>query len=203
MKLVDYSYWNYFLSLEKDLQVIGRYIELSDNNFDTYSVEILKLFLASSSEFEVVMKEIGMKYEFSDISEAKSDKNINIETLRNLIDNTSQLQMVKNIEITFKHFNIYFSPIQEIWNKESWWKDYNAVKHNRSLNYSKANLGNVLKSMGSLFLANIFLYEKEFHNNNIQFEENISIVLSNLQGTNLFELKDKKYYSYRYQAFFS
>ena len=75
---MDYSYWNYFLSLERDLQTIGRYVEFSENNFNVYSVEILKLFLAASSEFEVVLKEIGKKYAYSKIVNAKHSENITI-----------------------------------------------------------------------------------------------------------------------------
>lgn len=202
---MDYSYWNYFLSLEKDLQKIGRYVEFSEANFSTYSVEILKLFLASSSEFEVVMKEIGRKYNYKDIIEPKNDKCINIEVLKKLIDDSVELQLIKNLEVCLKLSNIHFNPILELWNKdESWWKDYNSAKHNRSFSYSKGNLINLLKSMGSLFLANLFLYEKEFRNSNESFEDNLSSVIANLMDSSILELKDKKYYNLaRNTSFFS
>lgn len=200
---MDYSYWNYFLSLERDLQTIGRYVEFSENNFNVYSVEILKLFLAASSEFEVVLKEIGKKYAYSKIVNAKHSEDITIKTLKNFIDETNALASMKNAEICLKQFGLFFMPVKEIWDKESWWKNYNFAKHNRTMNYQKANLSNLLKSMGSLFIANLFLYEKEFHNENCTFDENISIVLANLQETNLLELKNKSYYSFRHAAFFS
>jgi len=202
---MDYSYWNYFLSLEKDLQNIGRYVEFSEANYSTYSVEILKLFLASSSEFEVVMKEIGKKYNYREITEPKNDRFINIEVLKRLIDNAVELQSIKNLEVCLKLSDIHFNPIIELWNKDaSWWKDYNSAKHNRSFSYSKGNLINVLKSLGSLFLANLFLYEKESEINNVSLEDNLSCVIANLTDTSILELKDKKYYNLaRNTSFFS
>ena len=83
---MDYSYWNYFLSLENDLNRCSKYVEFTEDNLSVYSTEILKLFLAASSEFEVIMKEIGRKYKYSKILEARNDKNINIETIKNLIN---------------------------------------------------------------------------------------------------------------------
>ena len=67
---MDYSYWNYFLSLENDLNRCSKYVEFTEDNLSVYSTEILKLFLAASSEFEAIMKEIGRKYKYSKILEA-------------------------------------------------------------------------------------------------------------------------------------
>ena len=47
----------------------------------------------------------------------------------------------------------------------AWWTDYNSVKHNRAVideargigNYEKANQGNLLHSLGALFLMNRLL----------------------------------------------
>ena len=141
---MDYSYWNYFLSLENDLNRCSKYVEFTEDNLSVYSTEILKLFLAASSEFEVIMKEIGRKYKYSKILEARNDKNINIETIKNLINENTNLRMMKKMPICLKYYNLTFSPIKEIFNSESWWRDYNLVKHNRSKNYFRANLGNAL-----------------------------------------------------------
>lgn len=138
---MDYSYWNYFLSLENDLNRCSKYVEFTEDNLSVYSTEILKLFLAASSEFEVIMKEIGRKYKYSKILEARNDKNINIETIKNLINENTNLRMMKEMPICLKYYNLTFSPIKEIFNSESWWRDYNLVKHNRSKNYFRANLG--------------------------------------------------------------
>ena len=51
-----YSYWQYFLAIEADFAATARYVEICQDNFDTYSVEYAKLLLASSSETDVLCK---------------------------------------------------------------------------------------------------------------------------------------------------
>ncbi len=52
------KYWNYFLALEMDLVNLSRYIEFTEDNFDTYSVEIAKLILSAASEVDVISKQL-------------------------------------------------------------------------------------------------------------------------------------------------
>ena len=51
-------HWNYFLAIEKDLEHLSRYIEFSDANLGTYSIELTHLLLSASSEVDVVMMNI-------------------------------------------------------------------------------------------------------------------------------------------------
>ena len=61
-KMVEVSksfiHWNYFLAIESDLENLSRYIEFIDANFNTYSIELARLLSASSSESDVVLKEL-------------------------------------------------------------------------------------------------------------------------------------------------
>lgn|SRR5574344_742233 len=200
---IDYSFWNYFLTLEKDTQILGRYVEFSKNDFATYSVEILKNFLTSSSEFEVVMKEIGKEYNDSRFTESENNNKITIETIKNFIDATPAISKIKNFDVCLNYYDLDFNPVKEIWSKDSWWHSYNSVKHNRTANYSMANLGNLLKSTSSLFLANLFLYEKYFHNDICSLEDNISIAIDNLPETCLFKLKNKEFYKFHNASYFT
>jgi phage-related protein len=54
-------YWNYFLAIENDLEKISRYIEISERNFCTYSVELLRTYLACCSEVDNILKQICYK----------------------------------------------------------------------------------------------------------------------------------------------
>src|SRR4030065_377985 len=54
-------HWNYFLALESDLEKVARYIELTKDNFKTYSIELAHLLLAASSEVDVVTKSLCKK----------------------------------------------------------------------------------------------------------------------------------------------
>lgn len=50
------NYWYYFVSLDRQMLATERYIEFSELNFSTFSVELLKLYQAVCSEIDVVGK---------------------------------------------------------------------------------------------------------------------------------------------------
>ena len=49
-------HWNYFIALERDLEVVSRYVEFCPQNFDVYSIEFAHLLFAAASEVDVVAK---------------------------------------------------------------------------------------------------------------------------------------------------
>jgi hypothetical protein len=51
-------HWNYFLAIEKDLEHLSRYIEFSNANLETYSIELTHILLSASSEVDVIMKQL-------------------------------------------------------------------------------------------------------------------------------------------------
>ena len=50
------NYWRYYRELEDEFLSISRYVEFTEDNFSTYSVEFLKLYQAVCSEIDVVGK---------------------------------------------------------------------------------------------------------------------------------------------------
>lgn len=50
-------HWNYFLALERDLELVTRYVEFSQQNFGVYSIEFAPPFFAASAEVDVVAKQ--------------------------------------------------------------------------------------------------------------------------------------------------
>src|SRR5687768_3595199 len=50
------THWNYFLALERDTEVMSRYIELCEPNLDVYSIELAHLLFAAASEVDVIAK---------------------------------------------------------------------------------------------------------------------------------------------------
>lgn len=68
----NFVHWNYYIALEQDLSKVSRFIEFSEDNFETYSIELAHLLLAASSEVDVVLKSLcNMK------NNQKNHKNIN------------------------------------------------------------------------------------------------------------------------------
>ena len=57
MENISLQHWNYFLALESDLGKLARFVEPTEANFRTFSLEIVRLFLAACSEIDVVAKQ--------------------------------------------------------------------------------------------------------------------------------------------------
>jgi len=149
-------HWNYLLALEQDLSNISRYIEFTSENFKTYSVELVHLLLASSSEVDVVLKLLS-----NSLNDGKQHRNIN--DYRNTVQSKAPNLITETCYIP--KFGLTFTPFEE-WNEGdnlAWWKSYNGVKHERNENFPKANLENALKSICALGINCLYYYSKLFH----------------------------------------
>lgn len=51
-------HWNYLLALERDLELISRYIEFDERNSDCFSLELARVLLAAAAEVDIVCKQI-------------------------------------------------------------------------------------------------------------------------------------------------
>lgn len=145
----------------KDLMEIFDYIDSHDANLNTFSHRIYELFLRASTEFESNCKGILKANDYSN-----SGNNINICDYFKL----NKLLKLNEYEVglNFWQPNVkIIKPFQE-WNSEiytplTWYQKYNSVKHHRSLNFSDANLDNLLNSIASVFIMlhsqfNIFTF---------------------------------------------
>lgn len=200
-KLQSSDYYNryhlrYFLQLERELENIGRYIDLDKKNFRTFSFEILKLYQAICSEIDAIAKIVA--YLTNNLSEY-GGKNVNIQKWRYQIQNEHLLSnpstRLQDLEVIFNG-DIIFIPFNKFEYKLSdngkinlknnartpkWWVSYNKVKHGRPFfildskvtNYSLAYLKNLLTSFSALFVL-MLLYEDK-----IKYEEKMSIRKNN------------------------
>ena len=62
----NFVHWNYYIALEQDLSKVSRFIEFSEDNFETYSIELAHLLLAASSEVDVDMIKAHVFQSFAD-----------------------------------------------------------------------------------------------------------------------------------------
>lgn len=148
-------HWNYFLALASDLEKLSRYIEFSESNFKTHSIELAHLLLASSSEVDVVCKQICRIL-------SPIDKAENIDSYRSVI--LHHLPSYPDEKVYFPRYGRSFTP-WERWSVQKnplWWKSYNNVKHQRNLYFEEANLKNVLNSMGGLLITVFYYYKLKF-----------------------------------------
>ena len=147
------EHWNYFLSLEKDLESLSRYVEFCKSNFNCYSLEMARILLASASEVDVIAKQLCK------MLDPNSSAN-NIHHYRN------EIKMVyrkfPDFKVNIPRYGLTLTPWLN-WKQNQgvpvWWSAYNKVKHHRHINFKEANLKNVLNAVAGLFVITLYLYK--------------------------------------------
>lgn len=156
-------FWNYFLALETDLLNISRYIDFCEHNKDTYSIELTKLLLASSSEVDVVLKEL------CNIVHPNSGSNNIIQYYDVLSSDRPDLFDCINKEwVYLDRFSLKFQPWLN-WemngnchSSPNWWTSNNHVKHRRFEKYYEATLYNTINSLSALFVILYYFHTEKF-----------------------------------------
>jgi hypothetical protein len=181
-------HWNYFLAIEKDLENISRYVEFSEENLNTYSIELTHILLSASSEIDVVMKQLCKI-----ISPNQSASNIN--EYKSVVQN--HLKTLVNEEIRIDRFGLSFKP-WENWKgttNPDWWRSYNLVKHQRNDYFKEANLKNTVNAVGALLLTIVYYYKFSFSQEaggDVNFRE----TTRQLQPESFFVKVNAGYYNY-------
>lgn len=185
----DKHYWEYFLELESEFLSTRKYVDFSEGNYSTYSIEFLKLFQAICSEIDVVGKMMASYYnpsfnptgkdvtlykwwyEIQDVyflsEEEFTPMNPSIEPTRFKMTDYKCLMLDRiwlnpwNLfRVEKKNKTYYLADASE---EPQWWKDYNGVKHNRLLfdrESSKYHLANLENVMQSF--SALYILEKSF-----------------------------------------
>lgn len=158
-------HWNYFIALEQDLAKVSRFIEFSEDNFNSYSIELAHLLLAASSEVDVVLKALCNL-----INPAVDHQNINHyrETVKaHLPDFVSEKCFINRYGLELEPWTNWRGEQNPIW-----WRSYNNVKHQRNQYFSEANLKNTLNAVSGLSLVVLYYYRELFsQNGNVNFKE--------------------------------
>ena len=145
-------YWRYYLILEEHFENIMRFVELDEDNYSTFSLEMVKQIQSTCSEVEMVMKKMcGFT---SDDRKTITDY---ATVLLNVYPDISAWE-VKSGKIIEKPFGEWQATCAD--QSLSWWNAYNKVKHGREGNFREANLKNALKSLMGLFLLEMLHYKK-------------------------------------------
>ena len=158
-RFFEQNYWNYYRELEDDFLSLRRYVSISSINFQTFSVEILKLYQAVCSEIDVIgkalAKEVNPEYLPNDnknniLKWWYTIQDSLLITERDIITGTVEEKrlsdykciLLDNLRLTpWNHFHVdqYLSRNNRICHRLSegcstptWWSDYNKVKHSRT-----------------------------------------------------------------------
>ncbi len=149
------GFWNYYLAIEDDLRNLTRFIDFSNKNLSTYSIELARLLLAAASEVDVILKKFCIL-----LDNAKSPGNIN--DYKNII--IDKCDDIINEEIIIHRYGLKTKPLSNWGNDKNpdWWKSYNNVKHERNLYFKEANLKNTINAIGALYIINMYYYKYKF-----------------------------------------
>ena len=163
--------WNYFLSLEKDLDNTSRYIEPKGQE-NVHSFEFAKILILACTEIEVLFNYL--------CKTIRPDETTgNIGRYKEVI--LTAFPKITAAEISVMRWGKTISPFSG-WDSGplKWWGAYQHVKHNRSLNFNDASYENAVFSLAALYLL-IFYTAKA---NNITFPNTKSVYLeSNYENT--------------------
>jgi hypothetical protein len=146
-------HWNYFLALERDLEVVSRYVEFTEANFRTFSIELAHILFAAASEVDVLSKLLCEK-----VSPGSLPEKPRIDQYRPILKkNFPDLPVIK---VFVPRYGLSFKP-WENWtgkNHPDWWQDYNKVKHSRHAHFERATLHNALNALGGLLILTYNYY---------------------------------------------
>lgn len=150
-------HWNYFLTIEEDLSTLNRYVDFSEKNDNTFSLEIARILMAASAEVDVVLKQLCA-------SLSPDTKASNINEYHNII--VSHLPNFKTFKVIVPTQGLELTPwsLWENGTAPQWWQANNKVKHERHKLFEKASLNSCLNSVAALYIAVLHLYTYEANN---------------------------------------
>ena len=157
--IIDHTpsvHWNYFLALEADLGTLARWIEPTEANFNTYSIELARLLMAASAECDVILKSLC--------------KRITPETRASTLTGyhpiiTGEFRAFTNSRVWIPRFGLELHPWSS-WAEHQapfWWTANNKVKHQRHDQFQQANLKNTFNAIAALYAVVCHLEAQDTH----------------------------------------
>ena len=161
---MKHAHWHYFAALSEDVQGISRYVEPTQANFKTYSIELARLYLSICSEIDVVVKLLCHK--------ANPVAKLNgINSYRPIL---AKYQDFPSVEVRIPRAELLLIPWQEWRNGKNptWWGQYNEVKHERDKFFYQANLENTLNALAGLLVSVGYLYAEDLRDHYLPLSQN-------------------------------
>jgi hypothetical protein len=144
-------HWNYFIALERDLEIASRYVEFCDQNLKVYSIEFAHLLFAAASEVDVIAKLLCQRLK-------PTARRNNISDYRKIL--LAAFPHLSTEQVTVPRYGLDFRPWSN-WtgtNNPVWWRSYNNVKHERDAHFNEATLKNALNALGALLILTNYHY---------------------------------------------
>jgi hypothetical protein len=191
LTMANNFYWTVYKNLEKELIELSNFIHIDDKQLNIYSIKIAELLLRTAVEIESISKTLY----FQNGGTKLDDINLFFDTdCLDLLETKWQLSK-KQVQVSAPNFyfsiteNQILTPLKKA-NKRGasssdWQKAYQAIKHNRVTSLSKANLKNLIRSMGALYILNIYYNDNQYllekDSSGVSFDRNL--------GSTIFSIK--------------
>jgi hypothetical protein len=181
-------HWNYFLALERDMELVSRYIEFAEPNFTVYSIELAHLLFAAGSEVDVVAKLVCAQ-----VAPGHPTENIDDYSAALL----PALPNLPTTTVFVPRYGLSFNPWENWANNRNpdWWRAYNKVKHERDTHFSKATLQNALNALGALLIFSFHYYSRKLSADAASVLAPKETTLRLTPQSSLFRLDEQLYYS--------
>jgi len=189
--MIDRS-WQYFLYLDEEAITLSRYIDFSQYNLSGFSMEIARIQMSACAEIYNLVYDI-----YNQKVQRKPSGSIN-----KIIDEMAGFSFpfckIKELCVDIPRADI--DPIQPLKEQgqnppSEWWNAYNGVKHDRTSNYKKANLKNLIYSMAGLLVILVcYICNKSEYCSNGQTEncfhfDNNELILSSNDSPRFFNFR--------------
>lgn len=140
--------WNYYLTLETDLNNTSRYIEPAGQE-EVHSFEFAKILILACTEIESVFKAICHEI-------TGSEPEGNMGCYKEII--LGNYPKIVNAMITIKRSERQLEPFHG-WDagKLKWWSAYQEVKHSRGKHFEQASYINAASAIAALYILIFYL----------------------------------------------
>lgn len=181
-------HWNYFIAIERDFEIITRYIEPAEQNNEVYSIELARIIMTATQEVDCVLKVICEL-----LQNGSNPRNINDYRAVVKSDLPELIQEV----VYLPKYGMQSQPWIN-WNEEEnnplWWKANNNIKHDRLSNFNNATLKNAYNSVGGLLICVNYLYKLQKEKNTGSSQSWTEITSSLQPYSTLFQMQEAYYH---------
>lgn len=164
----DQYFWNSYKRLEREVINLADLIHIDEKQLNVYSMRIGDLLVRAAIESETLVKNLY----HANGGTKPGGKDLYFDTDCFALLEEKWKITKKQIYIVSPYF--YFAedksktlaPLHKAHKRgtssSDWQKAYQAVKHDRALNLHSANIGNLIKAMGALYILNVYYRGTEF-----------------------------------------
>lgn len=180
------TYWPIYKNLEKEAVDLSYQIMFKDDQLQVYSVKIADLIFRCAAELESLYKDL---YRIETGSEPR--------TVGDAVRYLDKNWKISKKEISIVAPNFYFTCFNQFrpfgyknGDDNDFYSKYNAIKHDRVKNISKANLNILIRIMGALFVLNVYYKNQDFNIKRLADAEKFDSSL----GSSIFSVQYSKGY---------